>query len=95
MREVGHLFRAAREDLDVFRTLSGPLHRSDEGQAPGPAAALQHLHHIPSEKNQRVHKIILVVIKETGNCGLKMQRCLWGKNVSISCFEEELKQFIH
>lgn len=38
--EAGHLIRPAGEDLDVLRTHSHPLHRSDEGPAPRPAVAV-------------------------------------------------------
>lgn len=48
--EAGHLFRAAGEDLDVFRAHSHPLHGADEGPAPGSAAAVQRLHRVQSEK---------------------------------------------
>lgn len=50
MCEAGHLIGAAREDLDVFRTRSGPLYRSDAGPTPRPAAAVLRLHYIQSEK---------------------------------------------
>lgn len=50
--EVGHHVGAAREDLDMFRTRSGPLYRSDAGETPRPAAAVQRLHHIQSEETR-------------------------------------------
>lgn len=53
MREAGHPVRSARENLDLFRALSGPLYQSDEGPAPGPAAAVQHLHHFQSENTEK------------------------------------------
>lgn len=44
--EAGYPIWAAREDLDMFRAFSAALYWNDEGQTPGPAAALCSLHHI-------------------------------------------------
>lgn len=37
LRQTGHLVGAEEEDLDVFRILSGSLHRPDDGPSPRPA----------------------------------------------------------
>lgn len=47
--EAGHLLGPAGQNLDMFRAHPHPLHRADEGPAPGPAVAVQRLHHVQGE----------------------------------------------